>query len=514
MNPLRRVQFAVSNLASAVARVFKAPAGLASPASGGRWWPVVSEWRPGAWQSNVTIDRDSVMAQTTVFACITLIAADIGKMRLKLVKQTKGIWEETESAAFSPVLHRPNRYQTRQKFIEQWITSKLSHGNAYILKERDQRNVVVRMYVLDPNLVEPLVAPDGSVYYQLQEDAISGVTSALPAVPASEIMHDRMVCLFHPLVGVSPIYACGLAATQALKIQQNSAKFFTNMSRASGILTAPAQIGEETAKRLKEDWERNYTGDNVGKVAVLGDGLTYEAMSVTPEDAQLVEQLKLSAEQVASVFHVPAYMVGAASVPPNNNVEALQLQYYSQCLQSLIESLEATLDDGLGLCVGANKFVGTEMHLDDLLRMDTMTLTSALKEQVGAGIATPNEARRRLNLSPVAGGDTPYLQQQNYSLSALDKRDTGEDPFGKKPAPTPAAPPVPPVPPEPSKAAHDATVVKLIEGISQQSDSFSKLIERMNDNAVADHEKEVRDAELREFALALVTRFDEEPLCV
>jgi phage portal protein BeeE len=36
---------------------------------------------------------------------------------------------------------------------------------------------------------------------------------------------------------------------------------------------------------------------------------------------------------------------------------------------------------------------------------------------------TPNEAARRLNLPPVAGGDAVYRQQQDFSLEALAKRD-------------------------------------------------------------------------------------------
>ena len=390
-------------------------------------------------QNDIEIRQDQVMAQATVFACITLIAADIGKLDLDLVEEDEnGIWKEVDSPAFSPVLRKPNRYQSTQKFIEQWLVSKLSNGNAYILKQRDARQVVTAMYVLDPNRVSPLVAPDGSVYYQLHKDDLSQVPEDMPAVPASEIIHDTMVCLYHPLVGVSPISACGLAATQALKIQQHSAAFFTNMARPSGVLTAPGQIGDETAKRLKDYWETNYA-TSAGKVAVLGDGLKYEPMSQNAVDADLVSQLRLSAEQVCAVFHVPGYMVGAAPPPAYNNIQALNQQYYSQCLQSLIESLESCLDHGLGLTEIAGRDLGVEFDLDDLLRMDTATLTAALKEQVAAGITSPNEARERLNLPPVPGGDTPYLQQQNYSLAALDKRDTGDDPFGKASAAKPPA---------------------------------------------------------------------------
>ena len=397
----------------------------------GGWWPIVFESFKGAWQANVEINHDAVMAQTTVFACITLVAADIGKMRIKLVEMDgDGIWQETSIPAFSPVLRKPNHFQTRQQFIDQWIISKLSAGNTYVLKERDARGIVVREYVLDPHRVKPLVAPNGDVYYQIHEDDLSHVPEGIHAIPASEIIHDRMNCLFHPLVGLSPIFACGLAATQGLNIQQNSAKFFQNMSRPSGVLTAPGQISDITAKRLKEHWESNFSGENIGKVAVLGDALKYESMTVNANDSQLVEQLKLSAEQVCSTFHVPAYMVGAAPAPAYNNVEALNQQYYSQCLQSLIESIEALQDEGLGLPYVPGKTLGTEFDLDGLLRMDSATQIDALNKAVGGGWMEPNEARKVRNLKPAAGGNTPYLQQQNYSLAALAKRDALDDPFG------------------------------------------------------------------------------------
>jgi phage portal protein BeeE len=71
------------------------------------------------------------------------------------------------------------------------------------------------MYVLDPFRTKPLVAPDGSVYYQLSKDNLAGVEDAV-TVPASEIIHDTMTPLYHPLCGVSPLYACGVAASQGL----------------------------------------------------------------------------------------------------------------------------------------------------------------------------------------------------------------------------------------------------------------------------------------------------------
>lgn len=411
---------------------------LQSPDNRGGWFPIIREPFAGAWQRNIEVDQTAVLAYHAVFACMTLIASDISKLRLRLVgRDSNGVWSETTNPSYSPVLRKPNGYQTRIQFWESYVLSKLSRGNTYVLKVRDGRNVVVGLYVLDPTRVRPLVSDSGEVFYELHEDNLSGLDLNM-IVPAREIIHDRFNCLFHPLVGLSPLYACGLAAMQGLKIQQNSLSFFANGARPGGILTAPGKISDETAVRLKDHWEKNYTGDNAGKVAVLGDGLKYEAMTITPEDAQLIEQLKWTSEVVCSVFHIPPYKLGLGTMPTNNNVEALNLEYYTQCLQVLIESAELCLDEGLG--IGEAFDIGTEFDLDGLLRMDTMSQINALKEAVGAGIMAPDEARRKVDLKPTPGGETPYLQQQNYSLAALAKRDAQDDPFGTA---APAAPALP-----------------------------------------------------------------------
>lgn len=399
----------------------------------GGWYRILESFS-GAWQQNVEIKYDSVLSFHADFACRTLIASDIAKLGIRLVQEDEnGIWRKVKKPAFSPVLRKPNHFQNRIQFMECWVLSKLQRGNTYVLKQRDGRGVVVRLYVLDPLLVTPLVADDGAVYYQLDTDSLSGIPEASIIVPAREIIHDRFNCFFHPLVGLSPIFAGGLAAMQGLAIQNNSTNFFSNGARPGGILTAPGAIANETAQRLKEHWEANYTGKNAGKVAVLGDGLKYEALSAKAVDSQLIEQLKWSAEVVCSVYHVPPYKIGVGALPSYNNVQSLNVEYYSQCLQVLIEAIELCLDEGLGTGEG----LGTELDTDNLLRMDSVTQMEVLDK--GKNTFTPNEARARVNLPPVTGGNAVYRQQQDYSLAALAKRDAQADPFGTAPA-APASP--------------------------------------------------------------------------
>ncbi len=420
------------------------------PSGGDRsWWPVIRESFGGAWQRGITVDRQDVLTYATVWACVSLLAADIGKLWVDLVEEDgDGICTKTENPVYSNVLRKPNHYSTRVKFFESWIVSKLVHGNTYVLKARNHRGSpnagnVTALYVLNPLRVQVLVAPDGSVFYQLASDLLAGLQEASVTVPASEIIHDVGVPLYHPLVGVSPIHACGLAAMQGLKIQNHSAKFFQNGTQISGMLTAPGTISNEVAARLKDHWEANYAGErNVGRVAVLGDGLKFEPVGMmTAVDAQLIEQLRWTSENVCACFHVPLYLVGAGPAPPYTDIQSINLLYYTQALQNLIENIELLLGEGLEL----SKPLSVEFDLEALLRMDTKTQMATAKDGVLGGIFSPNEARAKFDLKPVAGGNTPYLQQQQFSLAALDKRDTAA------PAPSSIAPPPAPAPPEPAK---------------------------------------------------------------
>ncbi len=432
---------------------------LSPPSSRGGWWPLVREPFSGAWQRNEELTADAQLAFFAVFACRTLIGSDLSKNRIRLMAQLKNVWQEASNPAYSPVLRKPNEFQNRIQFIENWVGSKLDRGNTYVLKRRDGRGVVTALYVLNPDRVQPLVSDDGQVFYRLSQDNLSGLSESDTIVPAREIIHDRFNCLFHPLVGISPLYAAALAATQGTNIQRTSARLAANGVRPSGILTAPGKIEPEDAARVKETWETQYGGaSGANKIAVLGSGLKFEALTMTADDAQLIEQLKFTAEMICSVYHVPPYKIGVGPLPSYNNVQALNVEYFSQCLQKHIEDIELCLDEGLGIGEGISingTTYGTEFDVENLLRMDSITQMDVLEKSKGK--YTVNEQRAKLGQTPVEGGDTVYLQEQDHSLAWLAKRDA-----------EPIAQPTPPADPAANDNAEAATqAAKMIAAIAK-----------------------------------------------
>jgi phage portal protein BeeE len=133
----------------------------------------------------------------------------------------------------------------------------------------------------------------------------------------------------------------------------------------------------------------------------------------------LIEQLKWTVEDVARCFRVPLWKLQAGTMPAYGNSEIAQQAYYSETLQNTMEAIEALLVDGLELPKGYR----VQFDLAGLLRMDTAARYKALSEGVKGGWLAPNEARSEENLPPLTGGDTVYLQEQNWPLHQLASRE-------------------------------------------------------------------------------------------
>lgn len=389
--------------------------------SGG--WRRIFEPFAGAWQQNVEEKRGTLLCYPTLYACLNRISQDMGKLPFVLKQEdSNGIEKVVDNPAYSPVLRKPNHYQTAQQFREAWILSKLLQGNAYILKLRDDRNVVIKLFVLDPHRVQPMVSESGDIYYQINyPEATNLLPLSYPAerltIPASEIIHDRLNCFHHQLIGVPPLCAAHWPAVKNLRILKSSSEFFANSAQPGGILTAPASMSQTDAQAIKDYWATNYSGKNAGKIAVIGADLKFTSFAMNSADSQLVEQMRYSDEQICQPFGIPPFKIGIGSIPAGLGVDAINLLYMDDALSGHIESMENLLDEALKV----SPPLGIWMDTAPLLRMDLGKKAEVQTKLVAGGISTNNEGRKEFNLPPLEGGDTVYMQQQDFPLDQVRK---------------------------------------------------------------------------------------------
>jgi HK97 family phage portal protein len=411
-------------------------------------WRRILEPFTGAWQQNVEEKRGDLITYPPLYACIMRIATDAGKLPYGLrARSTDGIWKPVANPAYDPVLRKPNGFQTANQFREYWLITKLTNGNAYILKRRDNRGGenagnVIDLYVLDPERVLPMVSAAGEVFYQLQTDPLNTLPEGYPTsgliVPASEIIHDRCITVHHPLIGIPPLAAAHWPALKNMKIMRSATEFFANNAQPGGILTAPAGMSEKDAEDVKAYWNTNFTGSNAGKVAIIGADMKFTAFAMKSIDSQMVEQMRYSDEQICQPFGIPPFMVGIGTIPSGLGVDGVYQIYYQNALQTHIEHMESLLDEGLGIKAP----LGVELDLEPLLRMDEAKRAEVEAKLVGGKIKTPDEGRKRFNLASTGGGSTLWGQQQDYPLGMLENRKEW-DPAMQPPAPSPAPAPAP-----------------------------------------------------------------------
>jgi HK97 family phage portal protein len=435
------------------------------PAPGGAQWywpsPGNGDRGPlGSWQQNLNAagwPAPELVAFSAVYACTTIISGDLAKLPLQVFKVNvaTGAREVQRRDYYAQLMRHPNDYQTAADFMQLFVLSGLLQGNAYAFARRNARGEISEMHILDPRTTRPYLEPgSGELFYRCGENQLAGLAPDA-MVPERNIIHHRLPLLpGHPLVGVTPILAAAASSAVGLHILRNSQSFFGNSSRPAGTLTAPGKISKETADRLKEDWDNNYSGPRYGKTAVLPEGLKWEPLTITAQDAQLIEQLRWSVEDVARVFRVPLFMLGDTSKATYRNNEQLNRAYLSGCLGTHIEALEQRFSRAFEFGVDYE----LKFDLSALLRAEIDVRFAAYETALRSAWTTINEVRAQEGLAPVEGGDEPHIQMQYLPLSQAGTRGAAPAPGNAPPEPAPPNDPGAEV--EPPEASLDPALVR------------------------------------------------------
>lgn len=365
---------------------------------------------------------DEARSHAAVYSCVNILSQEIGKLRIRVYREEKdGSRTPLDSGQVSTVLQKPNQYQTRSDFFLNMMSNLLYNGNAYAVAERDTNGRIIGLHPRPVNTTEPWIIPEtGEIFYSMikidLDDALFQKAPENFLVPARDMLHLKLDTPGHPLVGVTPLTGCYYAVNQGINIQQNSTSFFKNMSRPSGILTTPNKLGDATAARLKESFGSRNSTENAGKVPVLDNGLTWESMTLSAADSQMIEQYNMSVSDIAMVYRVPLYMLGDLTKTTYTNVEQMQKGFQAGSLGFYTEHIEAALDGFFRL--PANQFI--EFDLDHAtIRTEFKNRMEGFSRAITGGVMKINEARRKEGLSPVEGGDEIYLQRQNWPLDLL-----------------------------------------------------------------------------------------------
>lgn len=332
---------------------------------------------------------------STVYACVSAISETIASLPLILYRRSAD--DGRERASEHPlyrVLHdQPNEIQTALEFREQMQAAVLLTGNAYAEIKRDHAGQVIALLPL--TRVTVLQLDSGRLVYDVSTN--KGTRRLLQ----EEVFHLRHRS-DNGLIGVSPITASRETLQLALAERDHGNSTFTNGARLSGLLKFPQKLKADQRTALSNSWNSQYSGGaNAGKTAILEEGVEYQTVSMSMDDAQWLEARQFSVEEVARLFRVPPTIIGDLRHGNYSNSVEMNRVFVVHTLRRHMTMWEQAISRAL-LSDAGRRMYFAEHNVEGLLRGDSSNRADFYSKGIADGWLTADEVRKLENLPKLA----------------------------------------------------------------------------------------------------------------
>jgi len=381
----------------------------------------------GGTSSGKAVNERTAMQTTAVYACVRILSEAIAGLPLHLYKyNADGGKERVADHPLYSLLHdEPNPEMTSFVFRETLMAHLLLWGNAYAQIIRDGNGRVLALYPLLPNKTEVNRAATGELVYTYHIDTQEHpmYQNGTVTLRQDEVLHIPGLG-FDGLVGYSPIAMAKNAVGMAIATEEYGASFFANGANPGGVLEHPGVIKD--IQRVKDSWNAAYQGSgNAHKIAVLEEGMKFQAIGIPPEAAQFLQTRKFQLNEIARIFRVPPHMVGDLEKSSFSNIEQQSLEFVKFTLDPWVVRWEQSLRRSLILPSEKTKLF-IKFNVDGLLRGDYQSRMTGYSTARQNGWMSANDIRELEDMNRISaeeGGDL-YLVNGNMIPITATHRST------------------------------------------------------------------------------------------
>lgn len=352
------------------------------------------------------VNEETAFQLSTVWACVKLLSETVASLPLVMYeKRPDGRVVITEHPFAQLMAGKPNRYQTRLEFFETMMLNLVLHGNAYAKVNKINGEVRSLMPLMSAQ-VEPSLLADGSIVYRYVEDGETIIYSE------ASIWHVKL--FGNGIVGRSPLAFARNIVGIAQAAEKAVTKIYQNGGKPSGVLSLDALLTPEQRTMVRQNFSTLTTGTDE-RLLVLEKGMKFDAVSMSPEDIELLASRRFQTEEICRWFGVPSVMVNdtSGSTTWGSGIEQIVAGFYKLSLRPYLERFEASMHTHLLKPEDAKKYE-LEFDFEGLLRSDLKSRLEGYRTAIAGTILTPNEVRRIEGFPAVIGGDK-LLSQINMT---------------------------------------------------------------------------------------------------
>jgi HK97 family phage portal protein len=372
--------------------------------------------------SPVEVNEDSAMQLSAVWACVRLLSETVASLPVNVYRKTAKGRELAPDHWLSLLMARkPNRYQTKVEFFETLMLNLALHGNAYakITKVGGQ---IRSLLPLMASQIETKLLPDGSVVHLYHADGNVDVLSA------ESVWHVKLYG--NGIVGKSPLAFGRNMFGIAQAAEQSVGKIYANGGKPSGVLSFDRLLTPAQRASVRENFATLTTGTD-DRLLVIEQGMKFDAVSMSPQDIELLASRKHQIDEIARWFGVPSILINQneGSTTLGSSTAEIISGFYKLNLRPYLERIEASVKTWLFTPDEANQYE-FEFDFEGLLRTDLKTRLEGYRTAVAGTILTPNEARAIEGWPRVEGGDVLLSQVNMTPIDKLGQQAPGGTPNG------------------------------------------------------------------------------------
>lgn len=364
----------------------------------------------GSSAAGIAVTEHRATTLAAVYAAVRVIAESLASLPVVTYERIERGKQRAPSHPVYQLLHeRPNPEMTPFQFIETMTGHALLTGNGYAEIEWNGRAQPVALWPIVPDRV--------------RVERTGGAKRFVVSLPSGEsvvIAPENMLHLpgfgFDGLVGHSPVKLMRQTLSLALAAEEFGARFYGNGSRPGGIITVPGKLSREAKERIKASWEQMQGGlSNTHRVALLEEGMSWQQVTINPDDAQFLATREFQVTEIARIFRVPPHMIGDLTRSTFSNIEQQSLEFVIHTLRPWAVRWEQAVGYALFSDYGAGQYFA-EFVMDALLRGDLASRYGAYAIGRNNGWLSANDIRERENMNPLPGdqGDV-YLVPVNMA---------------------------------------------------------------------------------------------------
>jgi len=357
--------------------------------------------------AGIIVNPQTAMQAASVYACIKVLAESIAQLSIELFTgdAIKGKTPNDGDGLLDLLRYQPNEWQTSTEFMEMMVTHLNLRGNAYAYVTRTTRGRVVEMIPLHPDFVQVTQeSTNGAAWKIVYRASTNG--GGMYMFDASEILHVRGLTM-NGYMGISPIAYAREAIGLALATEQFGSRLFKNGAKMSGILTHPGTPSRDMVQMISDSFDSQSSGENAHRTALLTGGMTFEKISMTPDDSQFLDTRKYQRTEIAGLFRVPPHKIGDLERATFSNIEQQSLDFATYSLAPWCKRIELAVRRCVFTQKQRDAGLTAKFNLRELLRGDSAATSAYLTSGINAGWLTRNEARAIEDYNPIDGLDEP-----------------------------------------------------------------------------------------------------------